>query len=254
VIVREGVRGRVRPGLTPLLTAALADPHGGTSARRLIDHAAAPPPSAPTSAFPSAPTSAPQPPPGPVPPPGRRAAGPDDHALAWWDAYVRRLVPPVLHVFREHGVVLEPHLQNVVMAVDADGMPAQAIFRDLEGTKLVGDRHARTLAALPARVGAALAYDAERGWNRVVYCLFVNHLAEIAATIATSDPRLEDRLWQLARHRLLAYARRYGTDGRLRGLLAGVPLPAKTNLLTRWARAADRRAGSIPVPNPLGGR
>src|SRR5262249_5264246 len=105
VIVRDGVRRRVLPGLTPLLAAAIADPDG--TARGSAPHLLA------------------------------RAEGP---ALAWWDAYVCRVVPPVLHAFRGHGVVLEPHLQNVLVAVDDAGMPAQVIFRDLEGTKLIAGR------------------------------------------------------------------------------------------------------------------
>jgi hypothetical protein len=38
---------------------------------------------------------------------------------------------------------------------------------------------------------------------------------------------------------------------RLRALLAGVPLPAKANLLTRWERRADREAGYVRLPSPL---
>jgi hypothetical protein len=34
-------------------------------------------------------------------------------------------------------------------------------------------------------------------------------------------------------------------------LLAGVPLPAKANLLTRWERKADREAGYVRLPSPL---
>lgn len=251
VIVRTGVRGRVRPGLTPLLAAAVADPgaDGPAAARTLLTRGL-------PRADPAAGTAA-----GTAADPARGTAAGGDrpravHVLAWWDAYVRRLLPPVLHAFREYGVVLEAHLQNVLVAVDAAGMPAQMIFRDLEGTKLVADRHARTLAELPPRVREAVGYDTERGWTRVVYCLFVNHLAEVAATLAdlVPQPDLEARLWQLVRHHVHAYARRYGrNDGRLRGLAAGVPLPAKANLLTRWARLADRRAGTVPVANPLGG-
>src|SRR5690606_23270984 len=102
----------------------------------------------------------------------RRAADP----VTWWRAYVERVVPPVLDADADHGVVLEPHLQNVLIGVDADALPAEVIFRDLEGTKLVAGRH--DLSGLPARVAAALTYEPERGWNRMAYCLVVNHLAE----------------------------------------------------------------------------
>jgi siderophore synthetase component len=61
--------------------------------------------------------------------------------------------------------------------VDDDAWPAQVLFRDLEGTKLVSSRHAALLSGLPAGVARGLAYDARRGWDRVAYCLLVNHLA-----------------------------------------------------------------------------
>lgn len=163
--------------------------------------------------------------------------------LTWWDAYVSHVAPPVLRAYLEHGVVLEPHLQNVLVCVDDDGMPTQAAFRDLEGTKLVAGRW--DLAHLPVRVREAVTYDAHQGWDRVVYCLLVNHLTEVAAALADLHPDLEPDLWRTARPHFA------GDHPRLRALLAGVPVPAKANLRTRWSRSADRAAGYVPVPNPL---
>lgn len=223
VIIRSGVGGCQG---TPLLAAALADPYGCSPAAlsRLLA--------------------------------GVSAEG----ALTWWDAYVRLVVPPVLHAFLAYGVALEPHLQNVLVAVDAEGLPIQVIFRDLEGTKLVpGPGGVRwDLSGLPARVAEALTYDTGRGWNRVLYCLFVNHLAEIAAALGDLHPDLEGELWRRARRRIEHYARDHADDlpaearGRLRALLAGTPLPGKANLRARWSRAADRHAAYVPVPNPFG--
>jgi siderophore synthetase component len=89
----------------------------------------------------------------------------------------------------------------------------------------------------------------------VVYCLFVNHLAEVAAAIADLCPPLERELWRLARHHVARCAGETsavpGGAARLRALLAGVPLPAKANLCTRWARDPDREAAYVSVPNPL---
>ncbi|MCO5999978.1 IucA/IucC family protein [Actinoallomurus rhizosphaericola] len=219
VIVREGVRGL--PG-TPLLAAAIADPDGAgpAAASRLLGDDAAP-----------------------------------ERVLAWWDAYVGHVVPPVLHAYLRYGVVLEPHLQNVLIAVDDEGTPVRAVFRDLEGTKLLPGPWESFLADLPGPVASALTYDPERGWNRVVYCLFVNHLAEVAATLADRHPSLEPALWRAVRRHVVRCAgdTPADTDGaaRLRALLAGVPLPAKANLRTRWARDPDRQAAYVPVPNPL---
>jgi siderophore synthetase component len=221
VIVREGVRGHLRPGVTPVLAAALAEPPGlGETAGGLLD-------------------------------------GRDPEWLAgWWEAYVRTVAPPALHALFRHGIVLEPHLQNVLVGIDRDGLPVQAIFRDMEGTKLLTPDHDATLAALKPGVARALGYDAERGWNRVAYCLLVNHLAEIAAAVADRHPRPQDQfeadLWDRAGAVLAGFAADHGWPPQLRAVLAGVPLPAKANLRLRWARGADREAAYLTVPSPLG--
>ncbi|MET9424941.1 IucA/IucC family protein [Streptomyces sp. NPDC006540] len=217
VIVREGLAARLLPGTTPLLAAAVADeyPTGPGHISRLLE-----------------------------------GAGPRT-ALDWWSAYLKLLVPPVLAAYFDHGLVLEPHLQNVLVCVDEEGMPAQVIFRDLEGTKLVPEHHADALDGLPAAVAGPMTYDAQRGWDRVVYCLLVNHVADMLAAVADMHPQTERALWAEVRATLQAYADRYGCPPRLAALLAGVPLPAKANLLTRWQRKADREAGYVRLPSPF---
>lgn len=218
VIVREGLGPHLAPGVTPLLAAAVADEHGPllpALLRRAAD---------------------------------RAGAGP----LEWWDRYVGLLLPPVLHAYFGHGVVTEPHLQNVVVGV-RDGLPAQVFLRDLEGVKLLPPRH----RALPEPVAAQVVYEPRRGFDRVVYCLLVNHLGETLARLADEHPALERPAWQVIRQHLLRYAANHdtaehgGTD-LLRDLLAGAPLPGKANLLTRWARLPDRSAGYLPLANPVG--
>jgi hypothetical protein len=102
-------------------------------------------------------------------------------------------------------------------------------------------------------VARGLAYDTRRGWDRVAYCLLVNHLAEVAAAIADRSPTpaaCERELWRQARNVLTEAAAEYGWPPELRAVLAGVPLPAKANLRVRWARDPDRAAGYVQVPNP----
>ncbi|KND33889.1 IucA/IucC family protein [Streptomyces acidiscabies] len=217
VIVREGLPRRLAPGTTALLAAAVADefPTSGAQISQLL------PDGAPAT------------------------------ALAWWSAYLDLLLPPVLAAYFDHGLVLEPHLQNVLVCVDATGMPAQVLFRDLEGTKLLPEHHSDTLAALPSDVAGPMTYDELRGWDRVVYCLFVNHVAELLAALADLHPSLEGELWARVRGAIEGYTARHGCPPRLAALLAGVPLPAKANLLTRWERKADREAGYVRLASPL---
>ncbi|MEU0075434.1 IucA/IucC family protein [Streptomyces sp. NPDC006332] len=186
VLVRDGLRGHLLPGATPLLAAGLAEGFEGSP----LDGAPDP--------------------------------------AAWWEAYLAQVVPPALAAFGDHGVVLEAHLQNTLVAVDADGTPVQALFRDAEGVKL-----------LPEVSRAA-------GWERLVYCLVVNHLAEIAAALAERTPGLD--LWpavrrELSRHDLPEAA----------ALLTSPTLPGKTNLLLRWTGADGADARYRPLPNPLAG-
>ncbi|MFI5993695.1 IucA/IucC family protein [Streptomyces sp. NPDC051362] len=148
----------------------------------------------------------------------------------WWAAYLRQVVPPVLETFARHGVVVEAHLQNTVVAVDAQGLPVQALFRDAEGAKL-----------LPG-------VTREAGWERLVYCLVVNHLAELAALLAERFPGADP--WPAVRAELL----RRATDGDLpeiAALLTSPTLPGKTNLLLRWTDADGADARYVPLPNPL---
>jgi siderophore synthetase component len=215
VIVREGIGGHLWEGVTPLLAAAVAaeHPHVHGHLSTLTDGAG---------------------------------------ALAWWEAYTRLAVPPVLNAFLRHGVVFEPHLQNVVIGVDEAGLPVQVFLRDLEGTKVVEAAHAQAVAALPAEIAGRLTYDRKRGWDRVAYCLIVNHLAEVAAALADLPGCDEAALWDSLRDLLEECAEEHGRPQELRAVLSGVPLPAKANLFTRWDRLADRQAGYVPLWLPLG--
>jgi siderophore synthetase component len=147
---------------------------------------------------------------------------------AWWEAYLAAVVPPALAAFADHGVVIEAHLQNTLVAVDADGTPVQALFRDAEGVKL-----------LPEVSRAA-------GWERLVYCLVVNHLIEVAGALAERRPALDP--WPAARRELARH-----DLPEITGLLSAPTLPGKTNLLLRWTGADGADARYLPLPNPLAG-
>jgi siderophore synthetase component len=213
VIVREGLSGYLRPGVTALLAAAVADeyPLSAAHVSRLVGA---------------------------------------DRLLLWWRAYLRLLLPPVLTAYFDHGVVLEPHLQNVLVGVDGAGTPVQMLFRDMEGTKLLAGHHAAALAALPPEVAGPMTYTSAQGWRRVAYCLLVNHVAEVVAALADLRPDAEPELWAAVRDELAALR---GRPAELRAILAGGPVPAKANLLARWQRSADKQAGYLPLVLPLSG-
>nr|WP_234046838.1 IucA/IucC family protein [Streptomyces adelaidensis] len=188
VLVRDGLGGHVAPGTTPFLAAALTEG---------------------TEAFPGNPLV--------------RTAAPE----AWWEAYLRAVVPPALDAFHRHGVVLEAHLQNTVVACDSAGTPVQALYRDAEGVKLLTD------------------VTREAGWERLVYTLFVNNLLEIAAAVDEHHPGVD--LWAAARRELA----RHAEVPEAAELLNSPTLPGKTNLLLRWTGADGADARYLPLANPL---
>ncbi|MEV4108646.1 IucA/IucC family C-terminal-domain containing protein [Nonomuraea sp. NPDC049695] len=200
VIVRDGLREHLRPGLTPLLAAGISEGFSGNPIDGLSE----------------------------------------DQALAWWERYLDHVVPPVLHAYFRHGIVLECHLQNVLIAVDGHGSPAQAVFRDHEGVKVLADRH----PPLPGM-------DGSRAWERLVYCLVTNNLCEIAGALAERRPGVREELWARAREVFSACGADYGDPDELRDLLSAAHIPAKANLLLRWLDAPGGDMRCVPVPNPL---
>lgn len=99
-----------------------------------------------------------------------------------------------------------------------------------------------------------MGYGPKDARQRVVYCLFVNHLAGICGALADARPGIEPALWREVREVVATVAAELDDPPELRALLAGEPLVAKANLLVRWRRDADRAAPFVPVPNPFGGR
>ncbi|KNB50813.1 IucA/IucC family protein [Streptomyces caatingaensis] len=152
--------------------------------------------------------------------------------LPWWSAYLAHVVPPVLEAYDRHGVAVECHLQNTLIAVDGDGTPVQAVFRDTEGAKVI-----------PVTPRA-------RAWERLAYCLVVNNLTEIAGVLAHRFPRSAGALWPAARREVERCAKERGFAG-AEELLAAPTVPAKANLLSRWIDADGTEPRYLPVPNPL---
>ena len=172
----------------------------------------------------------------------------------WFSRYVQQTMYPVLYCYFAHGVVFEPHLQNVVIGL-VDDWPAQTFLRDFEGVKLVAERWPDdTLAGLSERARSALLYDRERGWKRIAYCLFVNNFCEAIHQLAAGRQALQQQLWAQVRRHLEHYLQEHGTPEsakRIAPLLAGEPLPAKGNLRNRFLKQADRSAEYVPLANPM---
>ncbi|OZA11031.1 MAG: iron transporter, partial [Hydrogenophilales bacterium 17-62-8] len=129
LILRRGFDDVLHPGVTPLLAGALFGNHVYGEARmgELLDAMQ------------------------------RRGGSPhEETAEAWFSRYVGELMYPVLYCYFAHGIIFEPHLQNVVIGV-AEGQAQQVFLRDFEGVKLVQERFgAKQLDGISPRACEAL--------------------------------------------------------------------------------------------------
>lgn len=229
MLLREGVGDLVRQGVRPLICAALFGngEHGRQHVAMLIERFA-----------------------------HLHGYQTDHAARLWFTRYAEAAVYPILYLLFEQGMAFEPHMQNTVIGLDADGAPTHVILRDLELTRLAPRAHARACAlGLAPFTLEQLCCNDERAWTRIGYCLFVNNLCEVISTIANGNHTLYLALWGVLRNTLQTYLKQFPNpeaSRRIRGLLAGEPLPAKGNLLTRFLRQADRHASYLPLYHPLG--
>lgn len=178
----------------------------------------------------------------------------DRAARRWFEDYVAQLLPPVLYSYFAHGLIFEPHLQNVLIGLE-HGKPSAVVLRDFEGVKLAVDHpSAQRLDGLDQQAREALLYDAAKGWNRIAYCLFVNNLGEAIEQMSAALPVASSALWAIVREQLWDYQQRHGDSHsaqKINSLIAGQPLPAKANLINRFFMRPDRSVEYIPLFNPL---
>jgi siderophore synthetase component len=177
----------------------------------------------------------------------------DGDGRAWLERYGAVSLRPLTRLLIRHGIGLEAHAQNSLVALD-DGWPARFVVRDLEGASLnrdhpaVADRFAALVCA-----GSPAVYDEAEVWRRFAYFVVVNHLGQLIATLAEHLGSQENELWAPARELLADEAARHGaaaTAAPLRLLLDGDGLPAKANLVSVLEGHGEHPTW-IAVPNPL---
>jgi siderophore synthetase component len=175
---------------------------------------------------------------------------------AWLERYLQVSLRPLTRLLVRHGVGLEAHAQNSLVALD-DGWPARFVVRDLEGASLNRD-HPRAGHGFGADVAgdSPAVYGETEVWQRFAYYFLVNHLGQLVATLAEHLGPSEAELWRVASGLLGDEAVRHGTDpaaAPLRDLLDGPDLPAKANL-TSVLRGHSERPSWVTIPNPLRAR
>ena len=174
----------------------------------------------------------------------------------WFSAYVEVLFAAVLGAYVRRGLVLEAHLQNILLELDHTGMPRRIHFRDNQGfffRKAVADE---VLAHTPelAEANPCIVPDAEI-YGPFSYYLLVNNVLGLVQAFGSQGLCDECSLMALVWNALRPWRQRDGS-----GLLEAVALarawPAKGNLRMaledrdELLRPFDRPATYLDVDNP----
>lgn len=160
-------------------------------------------------------------------------------AEEWLRAYLRISLVPMLAIFATHGLGFEAHLQNSLLHTD-EGFPTRFWVRDLEGAHVSRDRLPDGLAA-----DSPLVYTEDEAWQRLRYHAVVNQLTTVVATLGAALAPGEAALWGVVADVLAEIGSPWADD-----LLTAAALPAKANLLSRFAQRGEHPL-YVDLPNPI---
>jgi siderophore synthetase component len=163
----------------------------------------------------------------------------------WLRRFLDISLRPLLTVFARDGLSFEAHVQNTLLCTDR-GWPTRLWVRDMEGASASRQRLAvnGTLDALPA--DSPVLYDDDEAWLRLRYHAVTNQLAHVVSVLGRHTDG-EERLWAAARAAIGGWREAEPYASRL---LAAPALPAKANLVSRFAGHAERPL-YVDVANPL---
>lgn len=176
----------------------------------------------------------------------------DKDLLDWFKSYQSLLLRPVLNLFYNFGIVMEPHLQNTIL-VHQNGQPLKVLLRDFEGVKLTDDLGVQLIAQkdIHARVRQSMQYTRENGWKRICYCLFVNNLCEAILALTWKKPFLAKTMWNIVLSELKEIRDHLTVSTpELDQLIDGDVIHCKTNFKVRLSGEADRKAGYVELQAP----
>lgn len=187
----------------------------------------------------------------------------DEHEVAreWFRRYLDVVIEPLVRLYVDVGLCMEPHQQNVVLELD-DGWPTRAVYRDSQGYFHRAAAHADISAIIPGIGEASESIFPEAlADERLVYYTFLNNALGVINALGVAgaiDERvlLDDLRGLLERERSRARSARYPAT-LLDRLLDDATWPCKANLLTRM-NDLDELAGDfasqsiyVTIPNPL---
>ena len=179
-------------------------------------------------------------------------------AQLWLARYLDVVVEPLLWLHGTWGIGLEAHLQNVLVGLDADGLPACGWYRDNQGWYAAASSVERLSGMLPS-VGqnAPLVFADDLVVDRVAYYLGVNHVLGVVAALASACGVPERLLLDVLADALCNHLAGPDPSPVASLLLEADTLPAKANLLTgvdgrdEVEAPVETQSVYVAIPNPL---
>ncbi|KAI1712867.1 iucA / iucC family domain-containing protein [Ditylenchus destructor] len=167
----------------------------------------------------------------------------------WFGRYVRLLTRPVIKALLQHGLAMEPHLQNVLVKVNnSNGYPEKVLVRDKEDFRFVHGSPIldKAWAMMSEQSRQFIPCTAEYAWARIVYCLFVNNMSACILALTFDRPELSKKLWETVKNILMDLCEEltmsYCDVNSLKNLIDGGRFSCKSNMKLRLANASDRSA------------
>jgi siderophore synthetase component len=184
--------------------------------------------------------------PGGEPPELVRCVREAGDASEWLRRFLDISLRPLLTVFARDGLSFEAHVQNALLCTEG-GWPTRFWVRDMEGASASRQRLAAngTLDVLPA--DSPVLYDDAEAWLRLRYHAVTNQLGHVVSVLGRHVDGGEERLWAVARESVAGWRDAQPYAARLLGAAA---LPAKANLVSRFAGRAERPL-YVDIANPM---
>jgi siderophore synthetase component len=183
----------------------------------------------------------------------------EEASRRWFDAYWKCAVEAPIRIYDRHGIALEAHQQNALIAFGPSGSPLHSYCRDIQGLALSERFRAALIARVPELGQQHKAFEPDDVVrNGFGYYLFFNQLYAVINRFALDGLLGEEPLLDVVRHKLLELRpslHKLGVE-LIDALLERRTIPCKANLLTRLAdmdelQSENELAVYILVDNPL---
>lgn len=157
-------------------------------------------------------------------------------ARAWFDAYFECAIQAPVLLYDRYGIALEAHQQNVLLAMDDEGLPSRCYYRDIQGVSLLLSRRGALVERVPELEQQPKVFEPDDVvQDGFAYYLIFNQLFSVIHRMALDSLLSEEVLLEIVVRRFEDLRMQMEGPGKsvLDALLTQPLIACKANLLTR---------------------